>query len=558
MLLMSASLLDAQARPVLTGIVRETTSGLPVSGAVVSLLDSSRAALQRTTSGAQGQYRLALSPAAVYVQVRRIGFRPIEQTLLRDNVEHRVLDLRTERLPSIVTGLIVRAQASCPLRNDTPVAFGLWEQARSALLASVVARESQAAEMRLYQFDRVMDHERARSMGVVTYTKVQSQASFSAALTPNAFVRSGFALDGPDDRTFFGPDAEVLLSDEFLNGYCMRLADRDPRHPERVGVRFVPARTQRGRQDIDGTLWIDTVARSLTHITYTYLMNDAQLNAARPGGEVVFAEMPNGAVLVNRWIMRLAGFKVESIPAVIRGNNFREGVSGTKRLVRVISENGGALAEARWRDGSSWRGSFGALVIRAATDSGRAVPGRVIRLARSPYRARTDSAGVVQFGELVAGPYEAVLEDERLLPIRLDLPVPVPREVVLGETMSIAMPFPTPESFVISRCRDDRRWKPGDVPTLLVRVMTSQGQAVENARIQIATTLEGLDFPLPTRLYTTGGDGLATLCGPQPAPSTRAKQVKLTVRMTDGRFAQQVLTLDDALAIVPLILSDRQ
>jgi hypothetical protein len=33
----------------------------------------------------------------------------------------------------------------------------------------------------------------------------------------------------------FGPDAEVLLSDAFLDGYCMRLADRDLDHPERVG-----------------------------------------------------------------------------------------------------------------------------------------------------------------------------------------------------------------------------------------------------------------------------------------------------------------------------------
>ncbi len=553
--LIAVGSLGAQERPsgTLSGVVRDATSGLAVPGAVVSLLDSARTVLQRTTSGAGGAYRLVLSRAAVRVQVRRIGFRPYEQLLPPDNGDNRAVDIRAERLPSMIGGLIVTARASCPAHEDTPVAFGLWEQARSALLASVVARESQRADMRRYRFDRVLDDERAANMRVVTDTSVRSQASFAAVLTPAGFVRSGFALDGPVERTYYGPDADVLLSDAFLNGYCMRLADRDPQHPERVGVRFTPARSQRDRVEIDGTLWIDTAARSLTHIAYRYLMTDGRLNAARPGGEVVFAEMPSGAVFIDRWTMRLAGFAVETIPSVIMGTHPGGGVGTTQRLVRVISETGGALAEARWGDGSAWRGTFGAMTVRAEIDSGRAVPERTIRLARSPYRAQTDTASIARFDELVAGPYDAVLEDERLVPIGLELTVPVPRHVVLGETLSVRMPFPTPESFVTGRCKDNRQWKAGDVPQVLMRVVTPLGQPVSNARIEIAWDTTSAGFTVPVRLHTTGTDGLATLCARH---TTTVRHIRLTARARDGRYVEQLVTLGDTLAVVPLILRD--
>lgn len=554
-LLIAVGSVGAQERPggTLSGVVRDATSGLAVPGAVVSLLDSARSVLQRTASGARGEYRLTLSRVAVRVQVRRIGFRPYELRLLPDNGDNRTLDLRIERLPSIITGLIVRAHAACPARADTPLAFGLWEQARSALLASVVARESQRADMRRYRFVRILDNERLADMRVVTDTSVRSEASFAAVLTPAGFVRSGFAIDGPVERTYYGPDADVLLSDAFLNGYCMRLADADPQHPERVGVRFTPARSQRDRVEIDGTLWIDTAARSLTHIAYRYLMTDGRLNAARPGGEVVFAEMPSGAVFIDRWTMRLAGFAMETIPGVIMGTRPGGGVGSMQRLVRVISETGGALAEARWSDGSAWRGTFGAIAVRAVIDSGRAVPERTIRLARSPYHARTDTASVARFSELVAGPYDAFLEDDRLAPIGLELAVPVPQPVALGETLSLRMSFPTPESFVTGRCKDNRQWKAGDVPLVLMRVLTPHGRPVNNARIDIAWDTTSAGFTGPVRLHTTGTDGMATLCARR---ATNARRVRITVRTRDGRFVEHIVTVGDSLSIAPLVLPD--
>ncbi len=553
LLLFALASTGATAQVLLRGTVRDATSGLAVPGAVVSLLDSARTVLQRTTTGANGEYRLLSPPSAVRVQMRRIGFRPYEQLLPRAVADDRVLDLRVERLPSLIAGMTVRARAACPMRDDTPVAFGLWEQARSALLASVVARESQRANMRRYRFDRRLESERVVDMDVATDTSVRSDASFAAALTPAGFVRSGFALDGRAERTFYGPDADVLLSDAFLDGYCMRLADRDAAHPERVGVRFTPARNQRDRVEIDGTLWIDTVARVLTHIAYKYLMTDTRLNAARPGGEVVFAEMPSGAVFIDHWTMRLAGFAVETVPGVIMGNRLRESVRSSERLVRVISETGGALAEATWTDGAVWRGTFGALELRAVGDADGAIPDRWIRLTQSPYRARADSLSVARFTELIAGPYRAALEDDRLLPIGLELSAPVPRLVVRAETLSTVLRLPTPESFVVGRCRDVGVWRAGHLPAVLMRVMTPDGRPVNNARIDIAWDTTTAGFTVPVRLYTTGTDGLATLCAPR---AKTPRRVRLTVRAGDGRVAEDVVLIGDSLTVVRLVLRD--
>ena len=148
--------------------------------------------------------------------------------------------------------------------------------------------------------------------------------------------------------------------------------------------------------------------------------------------------------------------------------------------------------------------------------------------------------------------YDAFLEDERLMPIGLELSVPVPRHVALGDTLSLRMSVPTPESFVTGRCKDSRQWKAGDVPLVLMRVLSAQGRPVNNARIEVAWDTTAAGFTVPVPLYTTGTDGLATLCA---RPVTTARRMKLTARARDGRYVEQLLTLSDSLTVVPLVLA---
>jgi len=554
--LLRSIVVDAQPVPRVVGTVRDGITDAPISGAVVTLLDADRVMQRRTVTGTRGEYRLERTVHSTRMQLLRLGYRPREILLPSVSPRDTTLDVMMERLPNLLDGMRVTARAACPARADTPVAFSLWEQARSALLAAVVTRESQSVMLRRYSFDRETDGERATRMTVVTDSATGTMASFTAALTPAGFVHSGFVRDSADDRVYFGPDAEVLLSDAFLDGYCMQLAKTDPVHPERVGVRFTPARRRTDRVEIDGTLWIDSARRSLSHIDYEYLVPDGRLRALRPGGQVVFGDMPNGSILIDHWSMRLAGFVMESdpgVPSMTVRSGRRAEVSGgaAKRLVSVINETGGALAEARWRDSTQWRGRFGSLLLRVLPDSTQSLVGRELRLSRSPYRARIDSTGHARFAELIAGPYEVFLADERLRAIGLELAVPVPGAVRRGDSLNASVRVPTAESFVTERCQRAKQWRDGDRPLLLIRIVSETGNPVEGARVSIAWESAEGGWQDASRDFTTGADGVATYCASAAAVGRPAR---ISARMRNADPGVFDVQFGGSLQMVPLVV----
>ncbi len=546
-----------------TGTVRDGVTGAPIVGAVVSLFDAENAVQHRTVTGARGEYRIERTARSTRLQLLRLGFRPQDVVLVATGGSRdTTVNVTMERIPNLLEGMRVTARAACPAREDTPVAFSLWEQARSALLASVVTRESQTASLRRYGFVRETDGQResrVTRMTVTTDSATGNMASFVAAFTPAGFVRNGFVRDTDDERVYYGPDAEVLLSDAFLDGYCMQLSTADRAHPERVGVRFTPVRRRGDRVEIDGTLWIDTAARSLSHIEYEYLVPDGRLRALRPGGQVYFANMPNGTILIDHWSMRLAGFAMESVPG-IRSTTVRIGgrpqISGgaapASRLVSVVSETGGALAEAFWRDSTEWRGTFGTLALRVPVDSGGSLTGRELKLSRSPYSARVDTNGQAVFTELIAGRYDVYLSDDRLRTVALDLTVPVPGEVRRGDTLSISLRVPTAESFVIERCKRAKQWSAGDLPLLLLRVGTDFTAPMEGARVSIAWESAAGGWQEARKEFTTGTDGISTYCASAAAIGRR---VRISALTRDKQGAVVELMLGETLQVVPIVVT---
>src|SRR5205823_3479363 len=64
------------------------------------------------------------------------------------------VDVRMVALPTMLEPVQVFDQPNCPRRDDAGIAFALWEQAQTALLASVVSRESNPASMLRVVFAR--------------------------------------------------------------------------------------------------------------------------------------------------------------------------------------------------------------------------------------------------------------------------------------------------------------------------------------------------------------------------------------------------------------------
>jgi hypothetical protein len=512
---LSSAVSGAVAAQELRGTVHDSTSRQPVSGAVLMLLDASGGVLGRNITNERGEYRIVLSSQMQRVRVVRIGFRPKEVAIPSATGGITELDIMMHALPTLLEPVRVRAGAHCPRRSDETTTFALLEQVRAGLLSIVVAREANPAALVRLTFERAMDGagDRIASQTVRIDSAARATTSFNAAQTATDFIRRGFMADSGRQQIFYAPDADVLLDEGFAAGYCFRIADPDRDRPNQIGLGFSAADHRRNRVDIEGTLWVDTVARALRDIEHRYVGLDGRIESMRPGGHVYFREMANGVVMIDRWVLRLIGGTVDTVhtPAFRSGRRLEIPIEQVRTSFHA-AENGGEVARATWPDGSTWHASLGTLRVHAVTGEGHAAVGAMVHLVDTPYRAVADSSGDIEIADLIPGPYSLAIRDPRLVPLRLELMTPVrfvaERDSIVRQSIIVN----TTEEFVIGRCVASRRYTPGDAVLLLGRALTTEGTPVAGLTIGLVQESVQRRNALP-ETYTTGADGLFQFCG---------------------------------------------
>ena len=376
----------------LRGTVRDAASRQPIPGAVITLLDARGSALGRNITDDRGRYRIALPSQAVTLRFVRIGFRPSTANVPQSGSAIDTLDVVMTSLPTMLDPVSVRANA-CPSRSDAGPALGLLEQARAGLLNSVVARKTNPASVVIIRFQRVMDgvSDRIASQSVTLDSTPRSTSSFSAVRSATEFVQAGFVSDGNGGATFYAPDAEALLDDAFIAGYCFRLVKGDRSRTAEVGLGFAAPKRVRDRIDIDGVLWVDTATRRLQALEFRYVGLDRRLDESRPGGWVSFREMANGVVIIDRWSLRLPVIRSDSV--YNRGT--REYVA---RDVVDAQETGGEVAQIQWPSSPPpslrWNAPLGMLRVQAVNHSKKPAVGASVRLDHTSYAARADSSRI--------------------------------------------------------------------------------------------------------------------------------------------------------------------
>ncbi|MDH5234059.1 MAG: carboxypeptidase-like regulatory domain-containing protein [Gemmatimonadota bacterium] len=536
--------LDAQG---LRGTITEVLSGRPVAGAIVALLDSAGTTLVRGLSDGAGLYRIPFAPSAHRLRVIRIGFHPFEAPVAAGAGVDATYDVRLEPLPSLLAPIIVRANPGCPRRSDTERAFGLWTQARAALLATVVAREATPAEKRRIRYEQVFSggaKEEVTRHTVRLSTESDSLGSFFAARSAGDFVRQGFMEAQNGQRTFFGPDAEVLLDDEFLLSYCLRLARPDAARADLAGLAFVPVKARRGIIDIDGVVWIDTIARSLREIAFRYRDLGRGTARFRPGGSISFLEMSNGVVLIDRWEFRLVGAQVSSRSRPV-------GLALSSLL--YLDLTGGQLARASWPDGTVWQASLGTLRGRLILRDGRPAAGVPIALDDTDYEATTDSTGSFAITDLVAGPYVMILPEPRIESLGLRIPLGVRFTAVRDSTQYAALAVPTLEEYVADRCEASKQLAAGDSTYLLGRVFRDDGAPAGGLRVSFSVLAGSGEWEtLPTH-FLTGPSGVFQSCGTRYVPGNL---VRVTVRQKDGTTTAVEHTITSRMSVVRVVIPE--
>ena len=461
------------------GIVRDSASRAPIPGAVIEMLDAQGSALGRAITNERGQYRVVLPSSGRRLRVLRMGFRP--QSLDATAGER---DIVMVAIPTLLQAMTVRDQPQCPRRSDRAEALALWEQARAALLATIVAREASPGFMRRISYRRIVGERRPMVLSqVVRMDSALADRPFASARSASAFIREGFLTVNAGTRVFDAPDADVLLDDAFPQGYCFRLARPDAARRTQVGLAFEPARQRAGRIDVAGTLWVDSVTRTLSDLTFHYQGLSAAEEALRPGGTLTFRSMPNGLPVVDAWWLQLPAPRWARDTAAARPITFdRAGRPAADEL--EVHEVGGVLASARWGDSTSWHAALGAVRGRLLL-RGAAIPNTELGLVGTDYRVRSDGDGRFEIGDLLPGRYVFGLPDSALNAVGSELTHGQAFDVRGGSTTIADMIVPTDSSLIAAKCGDDRT---NGMVVLAGRVLTSAGQPAQRASVEVFRT----------------------------------------------------------------------
>jgi hypothetical protein len=542
----------------LRGTARDAASRQPIPGAVITLLDARGDALGRNITDERGRYRIAMPAEAVRLRFVRIGFRPLTANVPRSGSAVDTLDIAMTSLPTMLDPVSVRANA-CPTRSDAGAALGLLEQARAGLLNSVVARKANPASVVLIRFQRMMDgtSDRIASQTVTLDSTPRSTASFYAVRSASEFVQAGFVREADNGATFYAPDAEALLDDAFIAGYCFRLVKADKSRPSEVGLGFATPKRAAKRVDIEGILWVDTVTRRLQNLEFRYVGLGGQLEDARPGGWLSFREMPNGSVIIDRWSLRLPAIHTDSI--------LKKGEYVLRDVVDA-QETGGEVAQMSWPSASPWNAPLAALQVHAVTHASQPAIGAMVQLDNTSYAARADSSGSITITRLLPGPYKLVVKDSELESIGISLATSISFTAVRDSVHRADLVVPTANDYVADRCRHDAKWyrtmpRPrGGIVWLIGRVVDGNNvpirgviaSAYKGGRADVATA--GMN-PLGISSTSTGTDGIFEMCSGFFSVGDSA-----LVRVQRKGLPPIDLTyhLTDTLTVLPLIRDPRR
>lgn len=333
----------------LRGRVLEEDTGVPVSGAMVVLTDSSGEPAGRGLSDNLGSFLLEAPRAGTYaIQADRIGYASVLSSPLQlgpaDTVSH---DMIVPIEPITLAGIVVGAERRCVLRPEAGLGVArLWEEARKALAAAAFTDETAVYRYETMEFERDSD--------IDTRTVVDERRSFGDVVAGHTYVSrpveelmsEGFVREGDEEHYYYAPDAQVLLSRQFLERYCMRAVPGEGDSEGLVGLAFEPVE-RRDKVDIQGVLWLNVESAELQWLDFLYVNLTASRRTPAPGGRVVFARLPNGTWVVREWQIRRHRHVIRQSPFFRNPTPFVVGIHETGGVVlRVLTPEGDLVLDA--------------------------------------------------------------------------------------------------------------------------------------------------------------------------------------------------------------------
>ena len=536
LMLLAARLGDAQT---VRGRVVAKTDGAPVSSAIISLVDTAGHTVATMLADDSGSFSFVAPRAGRYaLRVERVGFLSANSSfrLLSQGEGPEVLITMTSEGVSL-RAIMVSADRRCLVRPQEGVATAqLWSEARKALSTIQLTALAQAAAkgrrdphrflVRWRSMTRDLDPNSLAVLNIHEMIEVSETVRPFASADPDELAHHGYMIGNPDlGSTFFAPDADILLSDGFLDSHCFHLeAPQADRRDDLIGLAFEPVRltADRGSLQVDvrGVLWLDRATAELRYMEYHYVNLPPEETTRHAGGLLEFRPLPDGRWVVWRWYIR--------VPVLTsRRVEVNSALSDWHTEIAKIHESGAELLEVM--PAGTHRTTVGSLrgtVIDSL--SGVTMAGVRVFLSGTSFAAVTRSDGTYLIDSIPPGRYDVSIIAPRFDSLLLDPPV---RAFTLMADENKRLDLASPGLNTLSSRACARPM--ADSLAMIVGFVRDTGVAAANARVRaewtddIVISLDHVRSQVSWSEAMTSKDGRYWVCGVPP-------RKEITLRVVHG------------------------
>lgn len=436
------------------GTLVEQNSSTPIEGAAIVLLDSDDVRVAWTLTDAAGRFHFRLDRAGRFtLRAERIGHASTRSDVFElgagDTLVYR---MEAPVKPIKLVGLTVEGSArDCKIRPAQGVATArVWEEARKALEAAVQTTRRGRYKFVIRRFAREVGKRGRKVLEEASWVEERVQDRPFASLDANSLIEDGFVqLDG-DTAIYYAPDAEVLLSDVFLDSHCFRLGTGADRGEGLLGLEFEPT-AGREVSEISGTLWIEPASAELQRLEYRYENLGFPIGRAPVGGTLVFAGLPNGAWFVRSWSIRMPNLEQRRLPSASFG-----GVPQLRLSTRVVGIHEEGALVLRVLDGrgelvvESGSGTIAGAVVME--DGGGPAAGATVSVRNTGKEVTTGDDGLFRVASLGDGTYDVKVTHPSLTLLGHG-GTTTSVQAVSGEITSVRLTIPSESRVLEEVCR---------------------------------------------------------------------------------------------------------
>ena len=286
------------------GRVVEQGSGVPLVGVFVTAVDTTGARRGAALSDSVGRYFLRTATAGrVLLRAELIGHQTYKSALVSID-SSSVMNIALPVQAITMEGIEAKATQRCTVHPESGEQTArLWDEARKALNVTAWAEKENPVQLSATTYKRMLDAHTLAVRSEVTENNLRFGRAY-AAIDVKDLTRYGFARKiAGDSLALFGPDADVLLSDTFLDTHCFRAVQGKGDARGLVGLSFQPVHGRR-TTDITGTLWLTASSGELKYVEFKYVGIASAASADEAGGRTDFRRLPNGVWIVERWYIR--------------------------------------------------------------------------------------------------------------------------------------------------------------------------------------------------------------------------------------------------------------